>query len=281
VCAARSRTRAPSNGLDSRVSLWFVTAAGPTANLLSLVAIVILVNSVFPTLGDSWFSVPSAQFAVISLLLVLVNLLPLRIRGIINDGARIGMLMTSPMQTRRWITIAALSDQHRRGKDSKLWNRHWTEAASAVRDNSMDELAANYLAYTAASSREEANAAAAHLERCLELIALFGRSTRDVLCLEAAVFTAWFRNDAEKAERWLSFIERPKLIPRLLHLRGAIALGCAQNNFGSALLALQDAMKIIEDLPAESSRIMFRNSWLEWRGKIVQRSEQKVNESEV
>jgi hypothetical protein len=45
-----------------------------------------------------------------------------------------------------------------------------------VHDGSVDDFAGNWLAYAAASDRKDDDAAALHLERCLELMHLLGPS---------------------------------------------------------------------------------------------------------
>ncbi len=164
-----------------------VSAGGPTANLLSVAAVPLLIKFIFPGFEKSWAVNLAVFFVVISLILSLVNFLPLRRRGLYTDGGRIEMLLASPQETRRWLAIHGLLQQLRQGVAAKNWNGHWAKTAVSFRDRSTDELTGNWLAYARASSRNDAAEAALFLERCLELVALAGLGGRDFLVQEAAI----------------------------------------------------------------------------------------------
>ena len=247
-------------------------AAGPTANLLSIPMTVLLVNYAFPRLGDSWVATAAAEFAVLSLLFGTVSLVPFG-GGVTSDGARIAMLLGSRERSRRWIGMIAVGSQLINGTRPKLMKKTWLKSASALRDASMDEFWGNWVAYLSANDRKEALAAGAHLERCLELSCLLNPSVRDLVAQEAAVFTAWFRNDAILADKWIGQVKRHKLMTPLMQIRTRVALLCAHRDFEAAFNAWQEGTTFIEKLPAASIRERLGKSWQEWRMEIEERKD--------
>jgi hypothetical protein len=179
---------------------------GPAANLLSLPLTALLVNHVFPAWSHSWLAIPAGQFAAISLAIGIGSLLPF---GDGSDGQRIAILFRSPVATRRLLTCLALGSQVRKGIRPKLWKHTWLDTASRLRDGAKDEFFGKWLAYVSANDAKDADLAAFYLERCLELARGRGSKLLDIAIREATVFTAWFWQDANLAEKWLAQVKRP------------------------------------------------------------------------
>jgi Zn-dependent protease len=246
-------------------------AGGPLANLFTA------------ALTASWlvYSPPRSfalatsleLFWMISALIAIVNLVPLRIGMLYTDGARMLMLRSSLPKARRWITLSAIGNQSQNGVRAKLWKRTWVNTAARVGDRSIDDFAGNWVAYAAANDRKDGSVAAVHLERCLRLANLLGPSLRDLMALEATVFSAWFREDAATAEKWFSQVNRLKALPKLLQFRADIALRCARREFSSALSGWQEAYAFIEKLPDTAIKKRLQEGFLEWRGEIEQRQQ--------
>lgn len=131
----------------------------------------------------------------------------------------------------------------------------------------------NWLAYAAANDRKDIAVAAVHLERCLDLASLLGPSLRDLMALEAAVFSAWFREDAAAAQKWFRQINRLKALPKIMQFRAEIALGCARRDFPAALSRWQEAYAFIEKLPQTPLQERLAEGLLEWRSQIEQRQQ--------
>ncbi len=245
-------------------------AAGPAANLMSVPLTMLLVNTAFPGLGETWPGSLAGQFGVLSLLLGVINLIPFGSRPI-SDGARIAMLLSSRERARRWISSMAIGTQGRNGVRPRYWRKTWLKAASSLRDTSVDEFSGNWSAYVAANDRKDELAASAHLERCLELSSLLRPSVRDIVAQEAAVFSAWFRGNAPLAEKWVSQVKKPKLMQRLLRIRLAVALPCGRHDFDAAIARWQEGAAFIDKLPATVQSERLKESWLEWRSEIEER----------
>ena len=215
-----------------------------------------------------------------SALLVIISLAPFRLGMIYTDGARMLMLRSSVPKARRWISLTAIGNQGQNGVRSKLWKHTWLNAAARVGDESIDDFAGNWVAYAAANDRKDSPAAAAHPERCLDLANLLAPSVRDFVALEAAVFSAWFREDAATAQKWFSQINRLKALPKLMQFRADIALGCAHGEYSAALYRWHEAYAFIEKLPKTGMKERLLEGFLEWRSEIEQR-QQAYNRSAV
>jgi hypothetical protein len=72
-----------------RRRLLIFTIAGPLANLLSAGAVEIFLYSMSSTNGIEWLSLPARIFWQVSAFIGLVNLIPIRLGALYNDGARI------------------------------------------------------------------------------------------------------------------------------------------------------------------------------------------------
>lgn len=254
------------------------TVGGPLANLLTAFLAASWLAYAPPT--SIALTVSLELFWMISALLAIFNLLPIRTGMLYTDGARILMLRSSLPKARRWISLTAIGNQGQSGVRAKLWKRTWLHAAARVGDKSIDDFAGNWVAYAAANDREDAPIAAAHLEICLGLANLLGPSLRDLVAMEAAVFSAWFREDAATAHKWFSQINRLKALPKLLQFRVEIALGCARREFSAALSRWQEAYAFIEELPTTAMKQRLLEGFLEWRSEIEQR-QQAQNETAV
>ena len=252
-----------------RRRLLVFSAGGPAANLITSVVVASLLAYV--PMIPGWLAALGKMFWMISAIVGVLNLLPLRLGAIYADGARIRMLLSSFPKTRRWICLTAVGNQSQAGIRPKTWKRTWLDAAARIRDRSVDDFAGNWMAYVAANDRKEASVAAIHLERCLELANKLGPTLSDLVALEAAVFTAWFRQDAALSKRWLDQVQKLKTIPELLRIRAEIALPIARKEFSIALSRWQDAYAFIEKLPKTPIKQRLAEGFLEWRDEIRER----------
>jgi len=254
-----------------RRRLLIFTFAGPLANLVSAALTAALASSLSAQPG--WLSTFCEIFWMISVILGLSNLLPIRLGVLYPDGARIRMLLSSRDKSRRWMSLTAIGAQSQAGVRAKQWRRTWLEAAGKIHDGTVDDFAGNWIAYFAANDRKDAPVAAAHLERCLALSNLLGPSLQDFVALEAAVFTAWFRQNAATAQRWFDQVKHFKSLPQLMQIRAEIALRCARRQFEPALARLQDALAFVEKLPNTPIKARLRDGLIEWRDEICEREQ--------
>jgi len=250
-------------------------AGGPAANLLSIPATVLLVNRVFSSLGETRHGTLAAQFIVFSLLVAIVNLVPIR-SVLLSDGARIEILLRSRDRSRRWMSVLALANLYNKGIRPRDWKRTWLQSATSVHDTSMDEFTGYWLAYASANDRRDEPVAARHLERCLELSYMLPPSIRDLIAQEAAFFAAWFRDKASLADQWLTQMQKPKLMQRSVQLRLDIALYCARRDYDAAERCWLEGFTLIESSTSGVSREWLKEASLEWREEILARKARPV-----
>ena len=254
-----------------RRRLLIFTLGGPTANLLSFAVMIALLDYSAPGAPNNWLALPARLFAQISLIIGLVNLVPFSVGALFSDGARIAMLFRSRARTRRWMSIAAIGDQNQKGVRPRQFRRTWLNAASSLHDGSVDDVAGNLLAYAAANDGKDEPIAALRLERCLELMHLLGPSTQNVISLEAAVFSSWFRKNPVIAQKWFEHVKKLKAITPLQRIRVDVALLCGREEFELALPRWQEGLAFISKLPAAPTQKRLLEGWLEWQEQIRQR----------
>ncbi len=254
-----------------RRRLLIFTLGGPTANLLSFAAMIALLDYSAPGTPNNWMALPARLFAQISLIIGLVNLVPFSVGALFSDGARIAMLFRSRARTRRWMSIAAIGDQNQKGVRPRQFRRTWLNAASSLHDGSVDDVAGNLLAYAAANDGKDEPIAALRLERCLELMHLLGPSTQNVISLEAAVFSSWFRKNPVIAQKWFEHVKKLKAITPLQRIRVDVALLCGRDEFELALPKWQEGLTLINKLPGAPTQKRLLEGWLEWQEQILQR----------
>lgn len=254
-----------------RRRLFVFASGGPAANLISAV----VVGFTLPHLAkeNSWSSLFAGMFWMMSLLLGLANLVPARIGFMLLDGARLWMLFSSKTKSRRWFSVCAVGSQSLAGTKPRNYRRTWLRAGCGIEDRSVDDFAGNWAAYIAANDRKDVGGAAHHLEVCLRQMAYLGPAFRDLVALEAGVFTAWFRGDVSVAQKWLDNIKAPKALPQLMRMRSEIALCCARKEYSSALSRWEDTIATIEKLPATPVKNRLIEGFREWRDEIRERTQ--------
>lgn len=217
----------------------------------------------------------AAQFVVFSLMAAMVSLMPIR-SFLLSDGARIEMLLRSCDRSRRWMSIFALVNLYDNGIRARNWKRTWLQSAVSVQDDSLDAFTGNWLAYASANDRKDAPVAAGHLERCLELSPILPHSTRDLVAQEAAFFTAWFRDDADLADQWLTQLKKPRQMQRSVRLRLDVALRCAHRDYDAAERSWREGLALLESSTSGSVRHQLKEASLEWREEILERKAQRI-----
>jgi hypothetical protein len=252
-----------------RRRLLIFVAGGPFVNLLSAAATALMLTYSPPK--SNWLAAFCDMFWMMSAILGVINLVPFRLGAMYADGARIFMLFSSAPKSQRWISQNAIVYQSHAGIRPKAWKRTWLEAAGRVRDGSVDDFAGNWAAYLAANDRKDTSRAAEHLERCLELVNLLGPSLKDMMALEAAVFTSWFREDATTAQKWLAQVKKLGALPQLMQKRAQIAMSCGQKQFRPALKLCEEGLALVDKLPPTPVKDRLSEGLLEWRDEICER----------
>lgn len=216
-----------------RWGLLISTAAGPVAGLVFGVGLIALAGG----LPADRIPGPRSLLEVagqVSLILGLLNLLPLRTGDALADGRRILALLLRTRESGHILAATLMLGEAlsvRRPRD-------WDPALLAVMERSPDEPFARLCLYEAAMDRGEVALAGAHLDAAVALRKENWSGADAVLFNEAAYYAARHRGDARAARAWLG-VAGGWAVVDYLRARAEAAVLCAE---GRALEGRQRAV---------------------------------------
>ena len=242
-------------------------AGGPLASIVCGVAAVLAGE-----MGLARYDSPWPTFleflGVWSAFIGCVSLFPYRRHGYSSDGMLLRALLFGKPEASQIIASYALSTLKDKSLFPPDYVRRWFQLASVHTKLQNDNYYENWLAYENAQGQE---IAAQSLERCLADSARMDDDQRDKLIAEAAVFTAWRRDDFVKAEVWVKRIKSAGRLHPFWRTRAKIAVLCAQRQFEDAKAELDRALALIRDEPDGVERRRFEAEWIAWGEQIQQR----------
>jgi hypothetical protein len=157
-----------------------------------------------------------------------------------------------------------------RGEHPRTWDEGAIVRATSTQDESRDFVIARWLAYLWALEGQDITSSTKYLEEALAAPNSAAAGLRDRLFLEAAVFQAWFREDARKARFWAEQIRQRKLVP-LQRLRLKIVLLWSDGKLFDAWEKLGDYFYLLRDLPSSPARNLVEQSAMEWKSQLESR----------
>ncbi len=242
---------------------------GPLANFLTALLVGLILDLTASTYPAGTLRAPLEFFVAYSLLIGTANLVPyLRRSGMFSDGGRLLGLLRSKPKTKRLLALLGLTALTSSGTRPRDLPQTWIARACAISDRSSDALGSFLLAYLNAFDRENPQETARYLELCLQRIEIASPEIKKVLLVEAAVFHAWFRNDAQKAEVWLARSKPgPALLP-LNQIRLRICMSWVHNRYEEVVADFEKGRALIEPLPASPAKTRLSEGWTEWKEKI-------------
>jgi hypothetical protein len=232
--------------------------AGPAMNFLCAGILLVL-----PFLmGFFWWT-----FLVVSVVLGVRELLPIRRRVAVSDGRRLWLLLRSPQWSRRWLALLRLSAELREGVLPEALSAEFLADAVAYRDDAPDTVTAHALAYAAAYHQRRDVEAGQHLETCLRYSSWAPPAQREALMSDAAVFQARRRRRADLAQMWLDLLpQRPRL--PWLRTRAEAGILEARGDIAGALGKLQELEAGIGSIPDHAQQTMLRRLVERWRDDL-------------
>jgi Peptidase family M50 len=256
----------------------FYSFAGPLANFLTGLVICLILAVTAST--ETVFRVPLEFFAAYSLIVGAANLVPyLRRNGMFTDGGRLLGLLRSKSKTKRFLSLLSLTAQMDSGKRPKELPQTWIANACAISDRSSDALRSFLIAYLSASDREKSQEAARYLELCLQRIQLTSPEVKKMILMEAAVFHAWFRNDAPKAEVWVDRSKAGPALPPLNQIRLRICMNWVSNRFDEVAADFEKARVLIEHLPESAAKARLVGALTEWKEELDKRVAERESQA--
>jgi hypothetical protein len=237
-----------------------LVAAGPVSSLLCGCVLLVLPFSRGPA---------SELFIASSLLGGMIELLPIRSRGVAFDGWRIWRLLRNRVWRDRSLALAALTADLLEGVPPEALSAGELAKAVALRDESIETVTAHAIAYSAAFHQRRHDEAGQMLETCLAYSSHAPPAMREALMSDAAVFQARRRGSGEAAQQWLAAMPaatgRPWLRLRveaaILEARGEVEAASRKlDEYEAAILALA--------LPSEAQRDMLLLSLRRWQAEL-------------
>lgn len=240
-------------------------AGGPTASLLCGVCALVAGEIGLARYYDSPWPTFLEFFGAWSFLIGCISLIPFKIRGQANDGMLLRALLRWKPEAIQMIASYALSTRNCGLAFQPDYFRRWFRLAATPTKLHDNNYYTNWLAYEQAKDQE---IAALFLERCLAASALMDEGQRDLLAVEATVFTAERRNDPAKADLWLKRIRSLNRLHPIWQARLKIALSCARQQFEDANTELRRALVLIRDAPDGVQRRSLETEWIAWGERI-------------
>jgi hypothetical protein len=232
--------------------------AGPFANLLSASILLLLP---FPK------GVFSGLLIVFSLTNGLTDLLPFEGRLGVSDGKRIGMLAGNGEMGERWLSVVKLNVELAAGVSPASLSADFLARGIAVRDGSMDTVAAHAFAYMAAFNRNEIARGAELLEVCLTYAGYTSVAMRQALMSDAAVYMARREKRPDLARLWLADIPAATYT-QWLRTRVEAAILEVEGDREGALAKLDAFEKVVLALPDATQRRLLLNTLEQWRSEL-------------
>lgn len=213
-------TPGPTDRLRWRIG-WMV-AGGPVANLASGA----LVGTGFAAALLAWSPTKPeiralldrpiglvafcllVNFLIVSVIVGLSNLLPLRSGGFVTDGGRLLMLIRGGAAATRWTDLWLLQASYTAGQPPEEWDAEALERALLPADGSVDELGAASMAHYRALALGEMERAGELLDRTAEVSEKIP-ALRPAVAPSAAFFEALVRRDPNTARTWLAECRGP------------------------------------------------------------------------
>jgi hypothetical protein len=195
------------------------TAAGPLIGLVSGAAILGLAGG---WRFDNALSLPQAV-GQISLILGVLNFLPLRSGEQLADGRRIFALLAGNRESGLILAATLMLVE---GLSSRR-PRDWDPALLAIMERSPDEVFARLCLYEAAIDRGEIEAAGRHMDAAVALRSVKWTAADAILFTEAAYYAARHRGDARAARALLGLADGGDVVD-FLRARAEAAVLCAE-----------------------------------------------------
>jgi hypothetical protein len=240
---------------------------GPIASIV-VGAVAVLAGEIGLARYDSPWPAFLDLFGVWSFIFGCLGLFSYRAGAYASDGMLLRALLFWKPEATQLIASYALSALKSKDLFPPSYVRRWFRLAGARTKLQGENHYENWLAYESAQDHE---IAAQFLEGCLTESAIMDEDQRDKLIVEAAVFTAWRRRDAAKAEVWFKRIQSLDRLHPLWRTRLRIALLCAHKQFENAKEELTGGLTLIREAPDTSQRQRAEEEWIGWGKQINQR----------
>jgi hypothetical protein len=237
----------------------FMLLGGVLANSLTALIIYAALNrfglEISPFQSPTWSSVLQVFLCwlLIINLFLLVELLPIKTRGLYSDGAQLLRIVRRDPKFNRDRAISILLANAQNGVPASAWDSKIIVLATSIEDHSAESVLAHWLAYFAAIDCNEINMAEQHIKQAFADIDSLAELQRPNLYLEMAYFLAIHEGNVIEAKAALEHGHGQAVLP-LVRLRAEAAVAFAEQDFDQAITKaesmLEDFKKLKEPVAA-------------------------------
>ena len=252
----------PTSKKALRWRLCFSTLSGPASNFISGSLALKFVPA-----NDSLLSASMYVFVAQSLFAGFVNLLPVVRHGRMSDGMRICTLLFSRKKSERLISILRFAADAKKGEEPHLLSSHEVGKWASVRDQTGDQVLANWAAYQECKDTEDG---AQYLDNCLATCSSTTPGFREALIVEAAKFQVLRRKRVDLAQRWLALDRSDK--PRLNRYFAEGLIFVHEGQLESAIAKVDEALSYIADTPETALRDQQEKAFKKWRLELQEKA---------
>jgi hypothetical protein len=237
----------PSNE-QLRMKMLILVGGGPIVSLLGGLAY-------FPAVAfwdtNQYFAAALMIFAVGSLCVASVTMMPINNSGFVNDGARILQLALRQQAGLRWVSAAALGAISMSLRPRE-WPQELVEATTENIEPTYDGIMAMYTRYSYHLDRAEFDLAGQWLERALTHLEEWPAAARPILHTGAADFFARVAPDLERARMHLKEAVKPGFVAKESVAAAEASVLVAEGKFEAARESLKLARKSLPTLSGSS-----------------------------
>jgi len=173
-----------------------------------------------------------------------------------SDGLQMWILLFSKARRERLVLLLSVISEMKRGNYKALVEQERLEQTSLIRDGSLHQFAANWLAYIKTNVAKDYEAAALHLENCLLASSAVNQDTREQLIVEAARLQAFRRHRTDLAREWLNLarhVQSPHA--RALRFLPEAFVLCHERQFESALTMVKEGVASVHVLRSNNRQM--------------------------
>jgi hypothetical protein len=254
----------PTSKTGLRWRLCFSTLCGPASNLLSgCLALSVLK---FASSDDSLLLACTYVFIAQSFIAGFANLFPVVRHGWMSDGMRVSMLLFSRKKSERLISILRFVADVKKGDESHLLESHEVGKWASVKDQTADQVIANWAAYRRANNTEEE---ARYLDNCLAACSATTPEFREELVVEAARFQVLRRKRVDLAREWLAADKSGKRRLNRYFAEGLVL--DYEGEIEQAIGRVDEALTYIATGPDTPLRTKQENAFKKWRLELQEK----------
>ncbi|MCX6612433.1 MAG: M50 family metallopeptidase [Acidobacteria bacterium] len=233
---------------DLRKKMLMLVSGGPIVSLLGGLAF-------FPALAiwpsNQYLAAGLIVFAIGSLSIALVTMLPINNSGFVNDGARILQLASRNDAGRRWVWSAALGaiSMSVRPRD---WPAELVDSTTQNVEPTYDGIMAMWTRYGYHLDRQEFELARQWLDRALANVDAWPAAARPIIHAGAADFYARIEVDLKRARIHLGEANKPGFVTKEAVAVAESAVLVAEGKYPAARESLKLARKSLDSLSGSS-----------------------------